>query len=149
MNKVPNQLLRGATALFSIGAGVLHWDLWTNHGYRDTPARELIIAAAVIGVVVGLIAFVDRLRAGVPAVAANAVFLVAFALSRVAQLPTFHGGWSESGLAPDSAEFLGAPTTLILVVAEALAVIFGIASIVFGREPRATALPNEVVRPAY
>ena len=136
-----NKVLRAVTAIFSIGAGVLHWDIWANHGYRSTPVRELIIASAVIAVVLGLVCFVERPRAALPAAVANAVFLGAFALSRLAEVPTFHGGWSETGLAPDSAMVGGVSTTLLLVVAEALAVVVGLASVAFGRAPRSAGLP--------
>jgi hypothetical protein len=140
-----NILLRAATALFSILAGVLHWELWAHHGYDSTPVRELIIASAVLGGIVGSIAFVEKRRAALPAAAANAVFLVAFALSRVAELPTFHGGWSESGLAPDTATLAGISTTLLLVLAEAAAVACGVTSVFFGRD-RPVALPASFAR---
>jgi hypothetical protein len=141
-----NTLLRALTAVFSIGAGVLHWNLWAEHGYRSAPVRELFVASAVIGVVLGMIAFVERPRAALPAAAANAVFLGAFALSRVAELPTLHGRWTESGLAPDSAAILGVPTTLILLGAEGLAVACGLASAFFGRERRTAPLPADFAR---
>jgi len=141
-----NTLLRAVTAVLSIGAGVLHWDIWANHGYRSTPVRELIVASAVIGVIVGLVALIDRPRAAIPAVVANAAFLGAFALSRWTELPTFHGGWSESGLNPTDATILGVSTTLLLVLAEGLAVLCGLASVYFGREPRAVPLPTDFAR---
>ena len=142
-----NQVLRAATALFSIGAGVLHWDLWANHGYRSTPVREMFIASAVVGVVLGLLCLVPRRSAALPAAVANALFLGAFALSRVAEVPTFHGGWSESGLAPENAMLGGTvSTTLVLIVAEALAVATGLASVAFGRARRTRALPAEYAR---
>lgn len=141
-----NKVLRAATAILSISAAVLHWDIWANHGYRSTPVRELLIASAVIGLVAGLVAFVDRAGAGLPAAAANAVFLGAFAVSRVAELPTFHGGWRESGLAPDSATVLGLSSTLLLVLAEALAVACGVGAAFFGREVRAAPLPAAFAR---
>lgn len=144
-----NKVLRATAALLSIGAGVLHWDIWANHGYRSTPVRELFVASAVIGVVVGLVAFVERQRAALPLVVVNALFLGAFALSRVTELPTFHGGWSETGLAPDGAMLVGVSTTLVLVLAEALAVVCGLASIALGRQPRGRPLPTEVARAAY
>ena len=112
-----NTLLRALTAVFSIAAGVLHWDIWANHGYRSAPVREMIIASAVIGVVLGLFALVNRSWTGVPAAVANAAFLGAFALSRVTELPTLHGSWSEVGLSPESAVILSVPTTLLLVIA--------------------------------
>ena len=141
-----NKVLRAATAIFSVAAAVLHWDIWANHGYRSAPVRELFIASAVVGLVAGLFAFVDRPSAGLPAAAVNAVFLGAFALSRVAALPTFHGGWSESGLAPDRATVLGLSSTLLLLLAEALAVACGVGAAFFGREPRAVALPADFAR---
>jgi hypothetical protein len=141
-----NTLFRALTAVFSIAAGVLHWNLWANHGYRTAPVRELFIASAVIGVAVGLIAIVERANAGLPAAAVNAVFLGAFALSRVAELPTLHGGWTESGLAPESATLLLVPTTLILLVCEGLAVVCGVASAYFGRERSGPGLPAEFAR---
>jgi hypothetical protein len=141
-----NPLLRGATAVLSIFAGLMHWDIWANHGYRSTPVRELIIASAVIGVIVGSIAFVNNQRAALPAATANAVFLGAFALSRLAELPTFHGGWSETGLAPTSADIGGISTTLLIVLAEALAVVCALASLRFGRAPRPTPLPAAFAR---
>ncbi len=141
-----NKLLRAAAGLFSIGAGVMHWDIWANQGYRETPVRELFIASAVVGVVVGLLAYVDRQRAALPAAVANLAFLAAFGLSRVTELPTFHGGWSESGLAPTDAMYGGVSTTLLLLLAEALAVACGLASFFFGREPRAVPLPSQVAR---
>ena len=141
-----NKVLRAAAGLLSVGAGVLHWDIWANHGYRSTPVRELFIASAVVAVVVGLLAFLDRQRAALPAVVANLVFLAAFGLSRLAEIPTLHGGWSESGLAPASATLGGISTTLLLVLAEALAVACGLASLFFGREPRAAPLPAEFAR---
>ena len=140
-------VLRVAVALFSIGAGVLHWDLWANHGYRSTPVREMFLASAVVGVLVGLLALVDRRWAVVPAVVANAAFLGGFALSRTSEVPTFHGGWSESGLAPASATLGGVSTTLVLVVAEGLAVVCGLAAFLAGRRrPRRQGLPAEVAR---
>lgn len=141
-----NRVLRLATALFSIGAGVLHWDIWSNHGYRSTPVRELFIASAVVAVVLGLLCLVEKPWAALPATVANAVFLGAFALSRVAEVPTLHGGWSETGLAPDSAMLGGVSTTLVLVVAEALAVACGLASVAFGRRPGSVPLPGEYAR---
>ena len=140
-------VLRVAVALFSIGAGVLHWDLWANHGYRSTPVREMFVASAVLGVLVGFLALVDRRGAVVPAVVANAAFLGGFALSRTSEVPTFHGGWSESGLAPDGATLGGLSTTLVLVVAEGLAVLSGVTALLAGRRrPRSQALPASVAR---
>lgn len=141
-----NTLLRALTALFSVTAGVLHWNLWAEHGYRSTPVRELFIASAVAGIALGLLAIVKRSWAGLPAAVANAVFLGAFALSRVTELPTLHGAWSESGLAPASATILMIPTTLLLLVAEGLAVVCGLASLAFGRERAAAPLPTEFAR---
>ena len=138
-------LLRIVTAVASIAAGALHWDIWANHGYRSAPVRELFVASAVLAVVLGLVACVNRRKAALPAAAANAVFLAAFALSRVTELPTFHGGWREVGLAPDGATLLGVSTTLLLLVAEAVAVAAGLASLAFGRERR-TALPGRLAR---
>lgn len=144
-----NKALGAAAALFSIGAGAAHWDIWANHGYRSTPVREMFIASAVVGVVVGLIGLVPKRGAALPIVVANAAFLGAFALSRVTELPTFHGGWSDSGLSPANATYLGVSTTLCLVVAEALAVACGLASFAVGRKPRSRPLPSEVARPVY
>lgn len=141
-----NRVLRAATALLSIGAGVLHWDLWANHGYRSTPVREMFVASAVLGVVLGLLCLVEKRWAAIPAAVANAAFLGAFALSRAAEVPTFHGGWSETGLAPDSAMLGGVSTTLVLLVAEALAVVVGLASVAFGRASRRVALPADFAR---
>jgi hypothetical protein len=143
-----NRLLRASAGLFSLVAGLLHWDIWANHGYDSTPVRELMITAAVVGVVLGLLAYVDRQPAALPAAVANLLFLGAFALSRVASLPTFHGGWSESGLAPAGATYFGISTTLLVLLAEALAVACGFASVLFGREAPARALPSEVLRTA-
>ncbi len=140
-----NTVLRAAAALFSIGAGVAHYDIWANHGYRSTPIREMFIASAVVGVVVGVLAFVNRRSAVLPLVVANVAFLGAFALSRVSEVPTFHGAWSETGLAPDTAMTLGVSTTLLLVIAEGLAVLLGLASLGFGRT-RTRALPSEFAR---
>ena len=141
-----NPVLRALTVIFSVVAGLLHWDLWANHGYDATPVRELLIAAAVIGVIVGLVAVSDRPRATLPAIVANAVFLVAFALSRVAALPSLHGMWSESGLAPDGVTSAGVSTTLVLLVAEVLAVACGLGALLLAREPRALPLPTEFAR---
>lgn len=141
-----NTVLRALTALASIAAGALHWDIWANHGYRSAPVRELLVASAVLGVVLGLLATVNRRTAALPAALANAAFLGAFALSRVGELPTLHGGWREVGLAPADATILGISTTLLLVVAEALAVVFGLASVLFGRQRRPGALPAEFAR---
>jgi len=140
-----NKVLRAATALFSIVAGVLHWDIWAHHGYRSTPVREMFVASAAAGVLVGLLALVGRYGA-LPAVAANAAFLGAFALSRLSEVPTFHGGWSETGLAPKDATLLGVSTVLVLVVSEGLAVVCGLASLVFGRGSAGQPLPAEYAR---
>lgn len=140
-------VLRAAVAALSIAAGVLHWDIWANHGYRSTPVRELFVASAVVGVVVGLVALVDRRWAVVPAVVANAAFLGAFALSRVSEVPTLHGGWSERGLAPTSATLAGVSTVLVLVVAEALVVLLGLVALLAGRRgARRPGLPAEFAR---
>ncbi len=141
-----NAVLRALTVIFSISAGLLHWDLWANHDYDAIPARELIIASAVIGTVLGLVAFLERQWSPLPAAAANAVFLLAFAVSRLAELPTFHGGWSESGLAPAGVTTVGISTTLVLLVAEALAVACGLGACLTGRKPRPAALPREFAR---
>jgi len=140
-----NKILRAAAALFSIGAGVLHWDIWAHHGYRATPVREMFIASAVVGVVVGVIALVFGRWAAVPAVVANIAFLGAFALSRVSEVPTFHGGWSETGLAPSDATIVGISTTLLLLTCEGLAVVCGLASLLGGRT-RSRPLPSEYAR---
>jgi len=140
-----NKVLRAATALLSIGAGVLHWDIWAHHGYRFTPVREMFVASAGVGVVVGLVALFGR-WAALGAVVANAAFLGAFALSRLSEVPTFHGGWSESGLAPKDATILGVSTVLVLVVSEGLAVVCGLASLLARRQPRSRPLPNEFAR---
>lgn len=140
-----NTLLRAITAVASIAAGALHWDIWANHGYRSAPVRELFVASAVLGVALGLVAFLNRRKAALPAAVANAGFLAAFALSRVTEIPTFHGGFREMGLAPDDATLRGVSTTLLLVVAEAVAVVAGLASLAFGRERRAP-LPGEFAR---
>lgn len=136
-----NKILRAAVALFSIGAGVLHWDIWAHHGYRFSPVRELFVASAVLGVVLGLFALVNRWWAALPAALACAGFLGAFALSRLSEVPTFHGGFSESGLNPSDATLLGVSTTLVLVLCEALAVALGLATLLVGRRPRSQPLP--------
>jgi len=141
-----NILLRTLAAVASIAAGVLHWDIWANHGYRNTPIREMFITSAVVGVAVGLIALLPKRGAGVLAGLANAVFLGAFALSRVSEVPTLHGGFSEKGLTPEDAMILGVSTTLLLLVAEGVAAVFGLGSILFGRPPRRRSLPAEVSR---
>ncbi len=141
-----NILLRTFAAVASITAGVLHWDIWAHHGYRSTPIREMFIASAAVGVVVGLIAFLPSRGSAILAGLANAVFLGAFALSRVSKVPTFHGSFSETGLAPKDAMLLGASTTLLLLVAEGVAAAFGLGSILFGRPRRSRPLPAEVSR---
>jgi len=141
-----NTVLRALAAAASIAAGVLHWDIWANHGYKATPIREMFIASAVVAVALGLLALVPRSKAAIPAGVANAAFLGAFALSRVSEVPTFHGPWSENGLAPADATILGVSTTLLLLVAEALAVTFSVASVVLGRRRRSVPLPAEHAR---
>jgi hypothetical protein len=49
--------------------------------------------------------------------------LAALGLSRIASLPTPHGRWSEIGLAPGGQTFFGVRDTLIVIVAEALALV--------------------------
>ncbi len=146
MTGTVNTLLRTLAAAGSIAAGVLHWDIWANHGYRQTPIREMFIASAVAGVALGLFAVIPKRGAAIPVVVANAVFLGAFALSRVSEVPTFHGPFSEKGLAPEDAMIAGVSTTLLLLVAEGAAVIFGLASLAFGRARRSAPLPYEVAR---
>jgi len=146
MTGTVNTLLRTLAAVASIIAGVLHWNIWANHGYRQTPIREMFIASAVAGVALGLLAVLPKRWAAIPAVLANAAFLGAFALSRVAEVPTFHGPFSEKGLAPDDAMIVGVSTTLLLLVAEGLAVVLGAASLAFGRAGRSAPLPYEVAR---
>lgn len=141
-----NTLLRTLAAVASIAAGVLHWDIWANHGYRSAPIRELFVASAVVGVVAGLLAFVPKAASAVPAVLVNALFLGAFILSRVASVPTFHGSFSESGLNPKDAIILTVSTTVLLLVAEGAAVVLGAASVFFGRGRRSTPLPSEYAR---
>ncbi len=141
-----NLVLRLVTAAASIAAGVLHWDIWANHGYRSAPVRELFVASAALGVAVGLLALVSR-KAALVAAVVNAGFLAAFALSRVSEMPTFHGGWSEEGLAPVEAMIQGVSTTLLLLVAEGVAVACGVLSLLFGRrERRGRPLPAEYAR---
>jgi len=141
------KILHAVTALLSIAAGVLHWDIWAHHGYRQAPVRELFVASAAVGVVVGLLAFLSQRWAVLPAVVANAAFLGAFALSRLTELPTFHGSFSESGLNPSDATLAGISTTGLLVASEALAVLLGLASLLFGRRSRSRPLPAEYARP--
>ncbi len=141
-----NTLLRTLAAVASIAAGVLHWDIWANHGYRSTPIRELFVASAVVGVIAGLLAFLPKAASAVPAVLVNVVFLGALVLSRVASVPTFHGPFSASGLEPMDAMIVGVSTTLLLIVAEGAAVVLGVASIFFGRGRRSTPLPSEYAR---
>jgi len=138
-----NIALRAVTAVASITAGVLHWDIWANHGYRQAPIREMFVLSAVVGVALGGLALVKHPKAALPAAVANAAFFAAFALSRVSEVPTFHGGWSESGLAPTDATILGVSTTLLLLVAEGLAIVCGLASVLVGRRHRPTPLPGE------
>ena len=146
MTGTVNTLLRTLAGVASIAAGVLHWNIWADHGYRQTPIREMFIASAVVGVALGLLAVVPKRGAAIPAAVANAVFLGAFALSRVAEVPTFHGPFSEKGLAPEDAMLVGVSTTLLLLVAEAVAVVLGLASLAFGRARRPAPLPYEVAR---
>jgi len=141
-----NTILRVATGLLSIAAGVLHWDIWAHHGYRQAPVRELFVASAAVGVVVGLAALLNRRWAALPAAVANAAFLGGFALSRLTELPTLHGRFSESGLNPIDATVGGVSTTGVLVTCEALAVLLGLASLLFGRPPRSRPLPAEYAR---
>lgn len=141
-----NKVLRALAAIFSIGAALLHWDIWANHQYRFTPVREMFIASAVVGGLVGLFAFFPRRWAAIPVAVANAAFLGAFVLSRVAEVPTFHGGWSEKGLAPKGVVTLGISSTLVLIVCEGLAITFALAALAFGRRDRNIALPAEVAR---
>lgn len=146
MTGTSNTALRATAGLASIAAGTLHWEIWAHHGYRATPIREMFIASAVVGVVFGLLAFVPKQAAALPAAVVNALFLGAFALSRVSSVPTFHGKWSESGLAPKDAMLIGVSTTLLLLIAEAVAVLLGLASIVAGRPRRSVPLPGEYAR---
>ncbi|MEO5680119.1 MAG: hypothetical protein ABIS47_10665 [Acidimicrobiales bacterium] len=146
MTGTSNTALRATAGLASIAAGALHWDIWANHGYRATPIREMFIASAVVAVVLGLVAVVPKRAAAMPAAVANALFLGAFTLSRVSTVPTFHGKWSESGLAPKDAMILGVSTTLLLLVAEGLTVVCGLASLLLGRPRRSVPLPGAVAR---
>lgn len=146
MTGTVNTLLRTLAGVASIVAGVLHWNIWADHGYRQTPIREMFIASAVVGVALGLLAVVPKRGAAIPAAVANALFLGAFALSRVAEVPTLHGPFSEKGLAPEDAMIVGVSTTLLLIVAEAVAVALGLASVAFGRARRSAPLPYEVAR---
>jgi len=140
-----SKLLRAAVALLSIAAGVLHWDIWAHHGYRQAPVRELFVASAVAGVVLGLVALLNR-WAVVPAILANAAFLGAFALSRLSEVPTLHGGFSESGLNPSDATLVGVSTTLVLVLCEGLAVVAGLAAFLSGGRSGSRPLPSEYAR---
>lgn len=140
-----NKVLRALAAVLSIGAALLHWDIWANHGYRSTPVREMFIASAVVGGLVALIALFPRRWAALPLVVANAAFLGAFVLSRVAEVPTFHGGWSEKGLAPKGVMTLGISSTGLLIACEGLAIACAIAALAFGRD-RSRPLPAEVAR---
>lgn len=140
-----NRALRAMTAVASIAAGVLHWDIWANHGYRSAPVRELFVASAVLGVAAGLLALAGRLGALAAAIV-NAGFLAAFTLSRVGEMPTLHGGWREAGLNPEGAAILGASTTLLLLIAEGVAVVCGLTAPLAGRERRGVPLPSEYAR---
>jgi hypothetical protein len=126
---------RAAIALASVLAGVLHYDIWANHGYRAAPVRELFVLQAVAAVAAGALALLPRTVAAAPAVAVSAASLIAFLLSRTVGVPTLHGSFEEGGLQPSDASIAGISTTLLVLLAEAVVVAAG-ASILLRRAPR-------------
>lgn len=116
-------------AAVAIGlGGYLHFDLWRDV-YRRAEIREMfllnVFASAFLAV--AILAplrqvLMNRLVAlGGLALAGGS--LLAFALSRGPGLPTPHGLWKESGLSPEGIEFLGASTTLVVLIAEGIALL--------------------------
>lgn len=121
--------LIGVIAAIAIGiGGYLHYDVW-HASYRHLPGRfalvkQSFLANAVLSVLVVLALVISPARlVAVAGALLSAGSLVAFALSRGPGLPTLHGSFKETGLAPHDVKFLGQPAALIVLIVEGVAVL--------------------------
>ena len=115
---------RVLTVVAAIGialGGYIHFRLW--HGvYRHAPVREMFLIDVVLSAFLALAVFIPKPAFALAGAALTAGSLVAIALSRTVGLPTFHGKWTEVGLAPQQALF-GINETLLVIIAESVALL--------------------------
>jgi hypothetical protein len=109
-------------AVISIAVGgYVHFRLW--HGvYRHAPIREMFVANFVASAIVAVAVLLSRRVFAVAGAAISAGSLTALVLSRTVGLPTFHGRWTEIGLAPGQS-VLGINETLVVIIAESVALL--------------------------
>lgn len=112
-----------AVAAISIAVGgYVHFRLW--HGvYHLAPIREMFLLNVVISAFLAFAIFVPGRVTALAGVALSAGSLGALTLSRTVGLPTPHGRWTETGLAPAGQTLFGISDTLLIIGAESLALL--------------------------
>jgi hypothetical protein len=113
---------RVLTVVAAIGialGGYIHFRLW--HGvYRHAPVREMFLIDVVLSAFLTIAVFIPRRVFAAAGAVLTGGSLAAIALSRTVGLPTFHGKWTEVGLAPQQSLF-GINETLLVIIAESVA----------------------------
>jgi hypothetical protein len=117
-----NRILTVLAAIGIAVGGYIHFHLWQGV-YHHAPIREMFVLNVVASAFLAIAVFIPTRIAALAGAALAAGSLAALGLSRVASLPTPHGRWSEIGLAPGGQTFFGVSDTLIVIVAEALALV--------------------------
>jgi hypothetical protein len=114
------RILAVLAAIGIAAGGYIHFHLWQGV-YHHAPIREMFVLNVVVSAFLAIAIFIPTRASALAGAALAAGSLAALGLSRVASLPTPHGRWSEIGLAPGGQTFFGISDTLIVIVAEALA----------------------------
>ncbi len=101
--------------------GYLHFHLW--HGvYRNAPIREMFVVNIVVSALVAVALLIPKPIVAMAGAALTAGSLTALILSRTTGLPTPHGRWTEIGLSPGQT-LLGVNDTLLIIIAESVALV--------------------------
>jgi hypothetical protein len=117
-----NRILTVLAAIGIAVGGYIHFHLWQGV-YHHAPIREMFVLNVVVSAFLAIAVLIPTRVAALAGAALAAGSLAALGLSRIASLPTPHGRWSEVGLAPGGQTFFGVSDTLIVIVAEALALV--------------------------
>jgi hypothetical protein len=114
--------------------GYIHFRLW--HGvYRQAPIREMFLLNVALSAVLAVALLIPKRVFALAGAALSAGSLTALILSRTVGLPTPHGRWTEIGLAPGQT-LLGVNETLLIIVAESVALVACLALVVLAFRSR-------------
>lgn len=129
-----------ATLSIAIG-GYVHFRLW--HGvYHHAPIREMFLLNVVLSAFFAIAVLIPRRIYALGGAALSAGSLIAIGLSRTVGLPTPHGLWTETGLAPAGQTLFGISDTLLVLIVETVALLTCVALVVVTESVRSGAGAN-------